>query len=71
MRIILYLLLLRESPNSPDDLFLKLQHFSRRPYIPDTVSWKGFLKWIQVGDIMELGNPDKYKIRPQLQIFSM
>ncbi len=70
MRVILYLLLLRESSNSPDDLFLIPQSFSNRPRIPQ-ISWKNFLKWIQVGDIMELGNPDKYKIRQRLQILSM
>ena len=58
MRVLLYLLLLRESSKSPEELFKNRTKFNSVPSLTPN-NWNKFKEWIQLRQENELGNPDK------------
>jgi len=65
IRILLFLLLMRESTNPEDPLLRKPRNF-RNPRIPER-EWNKFHRWIQKDGARKLGDLDNYKIGRKLQ----
>lgn len=70
MRVLLFLFLLRKSPETSEELFKTRKKFNHPPSLTHS-NWNKFKKWIQLGKENELGSPQKYKIGIGLKLISI